>query len=649
MTTMFSRERLFRFGGLFGALNLQTKLSVIITIGFGVTMAVIAYVQISHGERTSKSIVRQADLVIVDLIANQLSGPVQLRDKAQVKVVSGLLLRDDVAALYTSVTHVDGEIMASFTSPDFDGAAYGHALSSLVGAVQNGGGAQSVYIGTSIVAAAPVFASGGVTQIGTLAIIVDHTQGIATITWRIWNGLLLGAAVGFVGLALIGLGIRTMVVRPCNAFITAMQAISRRDFGAEIPGRNRKDEMGIMAEHLAMFRDVLSREQREQAAREQEAMTRQRLYARLSDGLSDLAAGNLDREIDIDDFADMTEEHTDICRNFNSVMADLRAILSTVTNTAETVRGRSHEISKVARDQAKRSEAQAATLEESTAAIEELNTSVQRTASHAANAAEQIRRNRLQAEAGGDVVEQTTEAMKKIEDSSQQITAIIGVIDDIAFQTNLLALNAGVEAARAGDAGRGFAVVASEVRALAQRASESANEIKSLILNSSEHVAEGSQLAHQAGAALKDIIQGVSHVSEVVSHIATGSREQAENLAEIKDGIDDLDRVTQQNAAVIEETSAASRALKEEAEHMTHALRVFTFTPDDPQAALARQANVGGSGQGSWELPPKNHSAADLSAAGSDQSSAPKQVAAGVRSGTNTLDVASDNDCWDEF
>ena len=187
------------------------------------------------------------------------------------------------------------------------------------------------------------------------------------------------------------------------------------------------------------------------------------------------------------------------------------------------------------------------------------------------------------AAAGGEVVALTVNAMKNIEESSQQITAIIGVIDDIAFQTNLLALNAGVEAARAGEAGRGFAVVASEVRALAQRASDSANEIKELILRSSEQVNEGSALANKAGASLNDIIDGVKRVSELVSLIATGSREQANNLAEIKESVGELDQVTQQNAAVIQETSAASQSLSEEAERVSAALQCFKIEVDAPQ------------------------------------------------------------------
>ncbi|WP_157084433.1 methyl-accepting chemotaxis protein [Sediminimonas qiaohouensis] len=313
-------------------------------------------------------------------------------------------------------------------------------------------------------------------------------------------------------------------------------------------------------------------------------------HSSLGEGMSHLAAGRTDCPISVDEFASLDRNHVEICEDFNNVLVNLRDVLSTIVSTAESVRTSSREISDVAEEQSKRSEEQAAMLEESAAAIEELNTSVQKTAGLAADANEHIAENKKLAAAGGEVVNRTVKAMHDIEESSEQITAIIGVIDDIAFQTNLLALNAGVEAARAGESGRGFAVVASEVRALAQRASSSANEIKELILRSSGHVTDGSELANQAGAALSEIIDGVNHLSDLVSNIATGSREQAINLAEIKESVTSLDKVTQQNAVVIEESSSASRSLSNEAERMSNALRRFSVddSTSEPTTDKAR-------------------------------------------------------------
>lgn len=385
-----------------------------------------------------------------------------------------------------------------------------------------------------------------------------------------------GAIAGLVTVALIIWLIGRMVSKPIGKLETAMEAIANHQYDAEIPFIDRGDEIGTMAQRLAFFRDRLAEERELRALRATEDAQRQKLVAAIAEGLSDLADGRVDRTIDASQF-DMDKNEAEFLSDFNKVVTSLRQILSTVTSTAENVRNSSEEIAAVVIDQSKRSEAQAITLEESAAAIESLSGSVEQTAGNAADAKKRILENRDQAKSGGEIVEQTVQAMKSIEASSDQITAIIGVIDDIAFQTNLLALNAGVEAARAGEAGRGFAVVASEVRALAQRASSSANEIKELITRSGEQVTNGSRLVNVAGDALQEIIEGISHASDLVSQIATSSRDQANNLAEIKDSVTDLDRVTQRNAAMIEESSAASRSLSEEAARLMDSLQVFTL------------------------------------------------------------------------
>ena len=220
-------------------------------------------------------------------------------------------------------------------------------------------------------------------------------------------------------------------------------------------------------------------------------------------------------------------------------------------------------------------EAQAVTLEESAAAIETLSTSVEQTADHAAEANKRITQNRQQAQSGGEVVELTVEAMRNIEQSSDKITAIIGVIDDIAFQTNLLALNAGVEAARAGESGRGFAVVASEVRALAQRSADAATEIKNLINQSSQQVDQGVTLVGQAGESISSIVIRVNQISKLISDIASGAVEQSTGLGEINTGMSQLDQVTQQNAAMVEQSTAAGHLLRSDAQNLSELMQRF--------------------------------------------------------------------------
>ncbi|MVO18740.1 methyl-accepting chemotaxis protein, partial [Parasedimentitalea huanghaiensis] len=246
------------------------------------------------------------------------------------------------------------------------------------------------------------------------------------------------------------------------------------------------------------------------------------------------------------------------------------------------------EISQASDDLSQRTESQAATLEQTAAALEEMTTSV-KSASEGARSVEGIvNEAKSEAEASGTVVQNAVSAMTEIEDSARHISQIISVIDDIAFQTNLLALNAGVEAARAGEAGRGFAVVASEVRALAQRSSDAAMEIKTLIGDSSKQVEQGVDLVGKAGTALNSIVERVSHISQLVSEMAVGTSEQSTGLGEINLGVTQLDQVTQQNAAMVEEATAASHLLNTDANKL--AKLVSHFNIDGNQQAPAEDS-----------------------------------------------------------
>ena len=229
------------------------------------------------------------------------------------------------------------------------------------------------------------------------------------------------------------------------------------------------------------------------------------------------------------------------------------------------MRSGSDEIADASDSLARRTEQQAASLEETAAALEEITATVRRTAEGASHARSVVAGAKTDAETGGEVVGRAIVAMNAIATSSRAITQIIGVIDEIAFQTNLLALNAGVEAARAGDAGRGFAVVAQEVRALAQRSAEAAKEIKGLISASTRQVGEGVDLVGQTGEALGRIVGQVAEINTVVTDIAASAQEQASGLQQINVAIAQMDQVTQQNAAMVEESTAASHALAREA------------------------------------------------------------------------------------
>ncbi|WP_306111549.1 MULTISPECIES: methyl-accepting chemotaxis protein [unclassified Roseovarius] len=555
------------------ALSIRSKLAVAVAIGFLLTFGV-CFALLSKNLNSMSLEEQAADQAdFAAMLSNQMRGPMQFKDGARLADIYATATESDESLIAVEILHGSGEQLAVYNARNAPPALLPQALKESLETKT----VTQILSGEIDIVAVPVFAKDGVTVLGVAGFAWDNGIFLAAQNTKILQILGLSAVVAVAGLVAIFLAISHLVTGPIKALSNAMKAVANHDYTTEIPGARRGDEIGTMAQGLEGFRDTLLRDETEARERQERTAMRQKLLHHLGERMSLLASGQTDCMIKTADFDGLDTDHIEICDNYNDVVSNLRSMLSTIVSTAESVRTSSQEISEVAEDQSKRSEAQAATLEESAAAIEELNNSVQMTATLAVDANERIADNKKRAATGGAVVERTVKAMRDIEDSSQQITAIIGVIDDIAFQTNLLALNAGVEAARAGDSGRGFAVVASEVRALAQRASDSANEIKELITRSSEHVTEGSRLANQAGSALSDIIDGVNHVSDLVSRIATGSSEQATNLAEIKDSVTELDKVTQQNAAVIEESSAASRSLSHEARRMSEILRQFNL------------------------------------------------------------------------
>ncbi|MFN3209809.1 MAG: methyl-accepting chemotaxis protein [Roseovarius sp.] len=305
----------------------------------------------------------------------------------------------------------------------------------------------------------------------------------------------------------------------------------------------------------------------------------------LQDNLRNLSSGDLSRTIE----TAFPPEYDSLRQDFNGTVNSLRELIGAVAENAQEIHLRAEELSAGSLDLSRRTEGQAATLEETAAALEEMTSSVGAAAEGATRVKEVVQQTRGNAEASGAVVQDAIGAMSEIKKSSDEINQIIAVIDDIAFQTNLLALNAGVEAARAGDAGRGFAVVASEVRALAQRSADSAREIKVLIGAGSTHVESGVALVNKAGDALTDIVARVGNIANLIGDIASGAQEQSTSLAELNTGVAQLDQVTQQNAAMVEESSAASTALKKEAGTLHAMVSRFRLspTPSGRQDAVA--------------------------------------------------------------
>jgi methyl-accepting chemotaxis protein len=306
---------------------------------------------------------------------------------------------------------------------------------------------------------------------------------------------------------------------------------------------------------------------RARAAREQSFVVEE-----LRRALGHLSEGDLTTRIDVA----FDETYEELRSDFNAASGKLNAAVGNIISNAVSIRGDTQEISTAAGSLAKRTETQAATLEETAAALDQLTASVQSAAEGARQASAMVVEAQGDARSSEGVVREAVNAMDEIADSSQQISRISGVIDEIAFQTNLLALNAGVEAARAGEAGRGFAVVASEVRALAQRSSDAAREINNLIDRSSAQIGQGVNLVSKAGEVLHSIMDAVNSISGKVQEMAQGTTEQSQGLREINTAVNQLDQVTQQNAAMFEETSAASAKLLESTTDLTETVGQFT-------------------------------------------------------------------------
>jgi methyl-accepting chemotaxis protein len=394
----------------------------------------------------------------------------------------------------------------------------------------------------------------------------------------IWTMLIsgvLGLAAGLGGLLWI---VSAGVITPLNRLAAAMKALAAGALDTVIAGAGRRDEVGRMATAVQIFKDNALRaraleaeasatreradaaRRAEEAARAAAAAERDKALTAFATGLDRLAAGDLVHRI-----APLSPDYEKLRHDFNTAADQLGETIRTVAGAAQTVSAGASEIIQAADDLSRRTEQQAASLEETAAALDEITATVAKSAGGAGAARDAVGQARTEAERSGAVLRDTVSTMTSIEQSSTEIGKITGIIDEIAFQTNLLALNAGVEAARAGDAGRGFAVVATEVRALAQRSAEAAKDIKSLIASSSHHVGAGVKQAAESETALARIIAEISKINALIENIAASASEQASALAQVNTAINQMDRTTQQNAAMVEQTTAATASLANEA------------------------------------------------------------------------------------
>lgn len=445
--------------------------------------------------------------------------------------------------------------------------------------------------------------------------------------------------------------IAASVVNPVQGMTDAMNRLAGGDLGVDIPAQDRKDEIGVMAKAVQVFKqNGIDKKNMEEAARvkaEEERRQEEAARAREAAVIREVtvvtqaaASGDMSKRIDLagkDGFLlDLSKGVNDVVGTTETGLLDISSVLGSVANgdlskriereygglfaklkgdvnatadrlfdivtrinsSADQIVSAAGEVSAGSGDLSERSEQQASNLEETAASMEELAATVRQNSENAQQANQLAANAREVAGSGGEVVAKAVVAMDKIANSSQKIEDIVGMIDEIAFQTNLLALNAAVEAARAGDAGKGFAVVAQEVRNLAQRSAQASKEIKGLIADSSTHVRNGVDLVKGAGKTLEEIVNSIKRVADIVGEIAAASAEQASGIDQVNAAVTQMDEMTQQNAALVEESAAASQSLNEQAHGLMQLMSFFQlgnragqsatmFTAEArPQAAL---------------------------------------------------------------
>lgn len=432
---------------------------------------------------------------------------------------------------------------------------------------------------------------------GLIEVQRDITSDLDRTQWLARNILLaLGLAGGL--LSAVAFTTARRVARPIATICNDIAAVSAGNLETDVQSAVRNDELGSIGKALVALQKDLQEAREGEIRRAALQQEQHDVVQHLSTGLMRLSRGDFSKPIE----TEFSGSHEQLRHSFNRIIETLSGTVSQVIIASSSIRNGAAEISQASDDLSHRTESQAATLEQTAAALDQMTTSVKAAAEGARSVEATMQEAKSEASDSGAVVDNAVAAMNAIAESSKHIGQIITVIDDIAFQTNLLALNAGVEAARAGgEAGRGFAVVAAEVRSLAARSSEAAMEIKDLIGTSSEQVGHGVEMVGKAGQALNSIVERVNEISDLISGITEGAMEQSTGLAEINIGVTQLDQVTQKNAAMVEQSTAAGHMLKADAINLAEVVAGFQIKDGIDRAPAQNATSAADTGKPAFD------------------------------------------------
>lgn len=553
---------------VFNGMSVFIKCTLLITA----TTLIVASVLMFQNQRIVNKAIEDGVLGLAAEITQAAGarngGAMRFGDATGVQIALDRILEESEGrAVYAIATNSSNEVIA--TSGVADEAQMGQ-LETLAQASFATGAGESTGDGYFIAMPATAGAKGD-SIVGAIAIIWSPDLALAEVAEAKLISYVVAGVAFLIMCTISTFLLRSMMSRPLQDVGKLIDEIAHGTYDQDPIHLERGDEIGAIARTVENLKTQLSEAREVEQQRIQAQEGQKKVVDDLTGALQRLSEGDLTETID----QPFDPEYETLRENYNLTIETLLGIIGSVVGNSEKIRGSSEEINQSSNDLSQRTESQAATLEQTAAALDELTSSVKSAASGAKEVEGIVASASTTAEQSGVVVREAVDAMAEIEKSSVQISQIISVIDDISFQTNLLALNAGVEAARAGEAGRGFAVVASEVRALAQRSSDAAQEIKQLISDSSQQVNHGVDLVGRTGEELRKIIDSVGTISTHVVGIASGAEEQSIALAEINAGVLQLDQVTQHNAAMVEESTAASQLLRNDANELARQVSVF--------------------------------------------------------------------------